>query len=59
MLAKEGCGRAARVVGITNASHPTVTEGTQMYLVTGVPALLGRRAPAAAERPGADRSGSP
>ena len=35
MLAKEGCGRTARVVGMTNASHPTVTEGTQMYPVTG------------------------
>jgi hypothetical protein len=29
MLAMEGCGRTARVVGMTNASHPTVTEGTQ------------------------------
>jgi hypothetical protein len=29
MLAKEGCGRTARVVGMTNASNPTVTEGTQ------------------------------
>ena len=27
LLAKEGSGRTARVVGITNASHPTVTEG--------------------------------
>jgi len=29
MLAKEGCGRTARVVGMTNASHLTVTEGTR------------------------------
>ncbi|HJZ07466.1 MAG TPA: hypothetical protein VJ283_05250, partial [Trebonia sp.] len=29
MLAKEGCGRTARVVGMTNASHPTVTEGEE------------------------------
>jgi hypothetical protein len=27
MLAKEGCDRTARIVGVTNASHPTVTEG--------------------------------
>ena len=30
MLAKEGCGRTARAVGMKNASHPTVTEGTQI-----------------------------
>jgi hypothetical protein len=29
VLAKEGFGRTARLVGMTTASHPTVTEGTQ------------------------------
>jgi hypothetical protein len=29
MLAKEGCGRTAPVVGMTNASHPTVAEGEE------------------------------
>ena len=37
MLAKEGCGRTARVVGMTNASHPTVTEGTQKAMTAPTP----------------------
>ena len=37
MLAKEGRGRTDRVAGMTNASHPTVTEGTQKAMTAPTP----------------------